>query len=70
MLLEMMPETWVATLASVSDDHLPMLAAQWMEVPEVTFDDFADAKGAVEQFRTLARRTQAQGHSVFVRTII
>lgn len=70
LLLEMMPEAWVATLASVNDDHLPMLAAQWMEIPEVAFDDFADAKSAVEQFRGLARRTRGQGHSVFVRTII
>ena len=70
LLVEIMPDSWVATLASVSDDHVPMLAAQWMEIPEVAFRDFADARGAVEQFRALARQAQGQGHRVFVRTIV
>lgn len=70
LLLQVMPEPWAATLSGVSDDHLPMLAAQWMEIPEVAFTDFADAKGTVEQFRAIARRAQAQGHSVYVRTIL
>jgi hypothetical protein len=70
LLLQVMPGPWVATLAGVSDDHMPMLAAQWMEIAEVAFADFAGAKGSVEQFRSLARRAEAHGHSVYVRTII
>ena len=70
LLLQVMPREWVATLAAVTDDHVPMLAAQWMEIPEVTFADFVDARGSFEQFRALARRAQAHVHSVFSRTIL
>ncbi|MEY9858628.1 hypothetical protein ABH935_004243 [Catenulispora sp. GAS73] len=70
LLLQVMPEDWVTTLAAVTDDHVPMLAAQWMEIPEVTFVDFVEARSSVEQFRALARRAESHGHSVFSRTII
>lgn len=70
LLLQVMPEDWVTTLAAVTDDHVPMLAAQWMEIPEVTFVDFVEARSSVEQFRGLARRAESHGHSVFSRTII
>lgn len=70
LLVQVMPEAWVATLAGACDDHVPMLAAQWMEIPEVAFGDFTDAQGAVEQFRAIARRARDHGHGVYVRTII
>jgi hypothetical protein len=70
LLLQVLPDDWVATLAGACDDHVPMLAAQWMEIPENPFADFGHAQGTVEQFRGLARRTREHGHKVYSRTII
>ncbi|MBC2901897.1 hypothetical protein [Streptomyces cupreus] len=70
MLLHQLPDNWVATLAAIEDEHLPLLALQWFDVPEVDFADFSDAQDTVVSFRTLARRAHNQGHGVFCKTVV
>ncbi|MFE0515854.1 hypothetical protein [Streptomyces sp. NPDC058964] len=67
LLLQKLPDRWRDILASLPEDAVPMVAAQWYEIQEIDFADYLDAKNAVETFMALAARARAAGAHLYCR---
>ncbi|WP_328512979.1 hypothetical protein OHB25_58445 [Streptomyces mirabilis] len=70
LFLQQLPDEWIATLAEIHDEHLPLLALQWFDIPEANFADFIDVQDTIVEFRALARRARDHGHGVYCKTAI
>ncbi|MEU6283368.1 hypothetical protein [Streptomyces sp. NPDC047028] len=67
LVLEQLPDRWRDVLATLPEDAVPMVAAQWYEIEEVDFADYLHAKEAVAMFTALARRAQMAGAHLYCR---
>ncbi|GAA2025958.1 hypothetical protein GCM10009839_25330 [Catenulispora yoronensis] len=70
LLLQRLPDKWVTDLAEIDDEHMPMIALQWMDIPEAPFSGFTVAQETVDRFRALARRTRDHGHGLYCLTVV
>ncbi|WP_146238295.1 hypothetical protein [Streptomyces sp. Act143] len=70
LLLQRLPDEWIATLAEIHDEHLPLLALQWFDIPEAPFADFIDVQDTIAAFRALACRARDHGHAVYCKTVV
>ncbi|MGC2998786.1 hypothetical protein ACPF8X_10525 [Streptomyces sp. G35A] len=70
LFLQQLPDEWIATLADIQDEQLPLLVHQWGGIPEANFADVHDVQAAIVEFRALARRARDHGHGVYCRTVI
>ncbi|MGW1756729.1 hypothetical protein [Streptomyces mirabilis] len=67
LILERLPDRWRDILATLPDDAVPMVAAQWYEIEEVDFADYLHAKDAVATFMALACRARMAGAHLYCR---
>ncbi|SOE28436.1 hypothetical protein [Streptomyces sp. OK228] len=66
LILEEIPETWRDALAGIGEDAVPMLALQWCDIDEMSFD-YEGAAECVRDFAGLARRARAAGAQLYCR---
>ncbi|MEU6348691.1 hypothetical protein ABZ896_05130 [Streptomyces sp. NPDC047072] len=67
LILQQLPDRWRDLLATLPEDAVPMVAAQWFEIEEVDFADYLHVKDTVETFMALASRARAAGAHVYCR---
>ncbi|MFC9285308.1 hypothetical protein [Streptomyces sp. NPDC057052] len=70
LFLQQLPDEWIATLAGIQDEHLPLLARRWRDIPEANFTDVHAVQATIVEFRALARRARDHGHGVYCRTVV
>ncbi|WP_143658758.1 hypothetical protein [Streptomyces sp. IMTB 2501] len=66
LILEHIPESWRDTLAGVVADAVPMLALQWCDIAEMSWD-YEEAADCVRMFVGLAQRAKAAGAQLYCR---
>lgn len=67
LMLEQLPDRWRDILATLPEDAVPMVAAQWYEIEEVDFADYLHTEDAVATFTALASRAQMAGAHLYCR---
>ncbi|MGV9840691.1 hypothetical protein ACWDUB_01075 [Streptomyces fungicidicus] len=67
LILQQLPDRWRDVLATLPEDGVPMVVAQWCETEEVDFADYLVARDAVATFMALACRARIAGAHLYCR---
>jgi hypothetical protein len=62
-----LPDAWRDLLASIPEEHVPMLALQWYDIEEFDFADFPDCEEYIRTFAGFARRARGAGAHLYCR---
>ncbi|MCC5473863.1 hypothetical protein [Streptomyces barringtoniae] len=65
-----LPDAWRDRLASIEDEHVPMLALQWYDIEEFDFADFPACEDCIRTFAGLARRARDAGAHLYCRCCV
>ncbi|MFC9633969.1 hypothetical protein ACFTY8_33115 [Streptomyces mirabilis] len=65
LVLEQLPDSWRDILATLPEDAVPLVTAQWYEIEEVDFADYLHAKDTVATFMALACRARMAGAHLY-----